>query len=166
MTSRFWKIPKELTDKATIDVDSSVDTLLFERYLKKKKSILVNLPFDYTIIPPKIRTKVFDTFLKFKKDPGFPRYPTDLTVEALRASYIHSIRDNTKKPVPYIWFWPKKHESALCLTHDCDSQSSFKNIMKMRAIEKKYGFVSSWNFVPNKYRIRLYECTRICTHYS
>ncbi|MFH0752666.1 MAG: hypothetical protein V1914_03665 [archaeon] len=142
MENDFWKVPGKQQE------DSRIDHLLFERYLKKKKSFLANLPFNYTAIPPKIRTRMFDVFLKFKKDPGFPKWPTDFTVEKLRREWLKK-----QGKVSYLGFWPSGYEGAVCLTHDCDTESSFKAIKRVREIEKEYGFKSCWNFVPHKYKI-------------
>ena len=132
-------------------IEKLCEDLLFEHYLTKKKSFLSKIPFDYTIIPPKIRVNLFNLYLKLKKDPKFPEWPTDLTVDLLRHLYIQSIKSNKNKQVPYIWFWPNDHKVALCITHDCDSETSYTNIEKVREIERKYNFKSCWNFVPSKY---------------
>jgi len=127
-----------------------IDSLLFEDYFKKKRPIFSKLPIPYYLIP--FRHILFrKLFYLGKKDIGFPDWPSDVSVELLRNLYVNAIKEKAKK-VPYIGFWPKG-KFAVCLTHDCDSKSSFKNIEKIREIEKKYGFNSSWNVLSKKYKI-------------
>jgi peptidoglycan/xylan/chitin deacetylase (PgdA/CDA1 family) len=47
----------------------------------------------------------------------------------------------------------KKNECAIVLTHDVEEQSGFDFIPKVIELEEKYGFKSSWNIVPYKYKI-------------
>lgn len=42
---------------------------------------------------------------------------------------------------------------AICLTHDVEEQEGFNFIPKIIELEQKYGFRSSWNIVPYKYKI-------------
>ena len=128
-----------------------IDSLLFEDYFKKKRPIFSRLPIPYYLIP--FRHVLFRKFFYLrKKDPGFPSWPSDISVELLRNLYINAIKEKTKNKIPYIGFWPKG-KFAICLTHDCDSSSSFKNIKKIRELEKRYGFNSSWNILSKKYKI-------------
>jgi len=49
--------------------------------------------------------------------------------------------------------YPKNFSSALLLTHDVEEQLGFDFIPKIIELENKYGFRSSWNIVPYKYKI-------------
>jgi len=44
-------------------------------------------------------------------------------------------------------------DSAIVLTHDVEEKSGFKFIPQVIELEEKYGFKSSWNIVPYKYKI-------------
>lgn len=44
-------------------------------------------------------------------------------------------------------------ECAIVLTHDVEEQHGFDFITKVIELEEKYGFKSSWNIVPYKYKI-------------
>src|SRR5690606_1343149 len=50
-------------------------------------------------------------------------------------------------------FYPEGYERAVILTHDVDHQIGFNKIPKVLELEEKYGFKSSWNIVPYKYKI-------------
>ena len=49
--------------------------------------------------------------------------------------------------------YPENNSSAIVLTHDVEEQKGFNFIPKVLELEKKYGFKSSWNIVPYKYKI-------------
>lgn len=45
------------------------------------------------------------------------------------------------------------YSSAVVLTHDVEDENGMRNIPNVLALEEKYNFKSSWNFVPYKYQI-------------
>ena len=49
--------------------------------------------------------------------------------------------------------WPGGAKFALVLTHDVDTQKGHDNCLKLAEIEQKHGFLSSFNFVPERYRL-------------
>lgn len=49
--------------------------------------------------------------------------------------------------------WPNHADCAFILTHDVDTSFGFSNIKTVAEVEKKLGLKSSWNIVPNLYRI-------------
>lgn len=129
-----------------------IKDLINENYYTQKRPAFTKLPFDYTKIPVKLRLLLNKLLLKQKKDLGFPEWPVEKSVELIRHFFISSLKNKIGRDIPYLSFWPKG-ESAFSLSHDCDSITSFKNIEHFREIEEKYGFCSSWNIVPNKYKI-------------
>lgn len=49
--------------------------------------------------------------------------------------------------------YPNNYSSAVILTHDVEEQMGFDFIPQIIELENKYGFKSSWNIVPYKYKI-------------
>ncbi len=133
--------------------DKIVDFLIYEHYYKQKQPLHSKLPFDYTKMPVKIRNLLFHALTSIQKDPGWPSWPIEKSVELIRYLYIKSIALKLKKNIPYVSFWPHNKKFAISITHDCDTASSFKNIEKIRDIERKYEIKSSWNILSNKYAI-------------
>lgn len=133
--------------------DKIIGNLIYERYYRQKRPMHSKLPFDYTKVPVVIRNALFNLLVKSKPDPKWPHWPIEKSVELIRHLYIKSISIKLRKKIPYISFWPENKKVAIVVTHDCDTESSFKNIKKIRDIEKKYGIVSSWNILSNKYKI-------------
>ena len=56
---------------------------------------------------------------------------------------------------PHDWRgWPEDKKFALILTHDVEHKKGYDNVFKLMQIEKDLGFVSSFNFVPERdYRV-------------
>lgn len=47
--------------------------------------------------------------------------------------------------------WPDGKQFALILTHDVESEAGVNQSLQLAALEKKHGFRSSFNFVPERY---------------
>ena len=76
---------------------------------------------------------------------------------ALRKRRLHRhiwpIDPDAGKP-PEEWSgWPDKKRFALVLTHDVDTQTGQEKCMDLVKIEKQMGFRSSYNFVPERYKV-------------
>ncbi|AFH50161.1 Hypothetical protein IALB_2458 [Ignavibacterium album JCM 16511] len=59
------------------------------------------------------------------------------------------LKGSDKKPQHFI-SWPDKKQFALVLTHDVEHKRGYERVLKLMEIEKKLGFVSSFNFVPER----------------
>ena len=143
-------------EKNRIDINNFeriINNLIYERYYKQSIPLQSRLPINYTKIPVPLRNFLFGMLLKLKTDPKWPEWPAEKSVELTRYLYIKSISMAYKKKVPHVSFWPHGKKFAIAVTHDCDTHTSFKNIDKIRETERKYGIISSWNVLSNKYRI-------------
>ena len=49
--------------------------------------------------------------------------------------------------------WPGEFQCACLLTHDVETQFGFDHIRDVCEVEKKLGLKSSWNIIPNLYKI-------------
>lgn len=49
--------------------------------------------------------------------------------------------------------WPDKKRFALVLTHDVDTSKGHDKCLDLAAIEERMGFRSSFNFVPERYKV-------------
>ncbi|MEK6983798.1 MAG: hypothetical protein AABX33_04450 [Nanoarchaeota archaeon] len=130
-----------------------IKNLIYERYYQQNPPFHSRLPINYTKIPISLRNFLFDIVLKLKTDPKWPEWPVEKSVELIRYLYIKSVSLLLRKRIPHVSFWPYKKKFAIAVTHDCDTESSFNNIDKIRDIEKKYSINSCWNVLSNKYRI-------------
>jgi peptidoglycan/xylan/chitin deacetylase (PgdA/CDA1 family) len=89
--------------------------------------------------------------------PFLPRF-LQIAIRRQIALYIRWM-NNTKWPIdpeagfrPQGWRgWPEGKKFALILSHDVDTIKGYNNALKLAAIEKKLGFRSIFNFVPERY---------------
>jgi hypothetical protein len=49
--------------------------------------------------------------------------------------------------------WPEKKKFAVILTHDVDSAKGQERCLQLMDLEKKLGFRSSFNFIPERYKV-------------
>lgn len=62
--------------------------------------------------------------------------------------------DERAKEEPENWTgWPKNRKFAVVLTHDVESDFGQNNCIKLMNIERDLGFCSSFNFVPERYKV-------------
>jgi peptidoglycan/xylan/chitin deacetylase (PgdA/CDA1 family) len=52
-----------------------------------------------------------------------------------------------------IGFWPEGRRFTSILTHDVESRAGVRNVRRVLEVERRHGFVSSWNFVAEWYEI-------------
>jgi len=70
-----------------------------------------------------------------------------------RYSNIWPIDPNATKP-PEGWKgWPDGKQFALVLSHDVDTRRGYDHCLKLADLEKRMGFRSSFNFVPERYGV-------------
>lgn len=62
--------------------------------------------------------------------------------------------DHTANKPPDGWLgWPEQKQFALVLTHDVDEAIGHEKCLELMRIEKELGFRSSFNFVPERYKV-------------
>ncbi|MEP0862465.1 MAG: hypothetical protein HRF52_13595 [Ignavibacterium sp.] len=59
------------------------------------------------------------------------------------------LKGSEKKP-DYFVGWPEGKQFTLVLTHDVEHKRGYDRLIKLMEIEKRLGFVSSFNFVPER----------------
>jgi glycosyltransferase involved in cell wall biosynthesis len=55
--------------------------------------------------------------------------------------------------LPFIHFWPEGFRYAFVLTHDVDTAGGQDRALELAELDASYGFRSSFNFVPEQYRL-------------
>jgi len=123
--------------KLNFDFEFWYNNLINENYREEHvKPISAKLPFHYHYIPAKIRNFIASKIItdEIKK---YPSNLLDFSVQRI----INIIG--------------KKYSEAplLVLTHDIDSAKGFNYIEDIISIEEKYKLKSSWNVVPDLYKI-------------
>ena len=88
-----------------------------------------------------------------------PLIPRNLQI-SLRKLYVATQRQRFKSVWPILkgsekkpqnWQgWPDGKKFALVLTHDVEHQRGYDRVLKLMEVEKQLGFVSSFNFIPER----------------
>lgn len=78
-----------------------------------------------------------------------------IVVNIKRAKYTHIWpidlkADGRPKQFPG---WPEQKKFALVITHDVDTAHGQKNCLQLMELEQRLGFRSSFNFVPERYKV-------------
>ena len=74
-------------------------------------------------------------------------------IKRLNCKNIWPIDEGSSKVPAKFSGWPDKKKFALVLTHDIDTTRGMQNCYELVNLEKKLGFRSSFNFVPERYTV-------------
>ncbi len=143
------------------DPDELITNLRSERYLRLQGSRRLSLKAVsrrayYTIrplMPRRVQIGLRRAFSRIQARTSFPRWPIEPTLHDLSDLVLQRVADAAGIPVPYIAAWPQGRSWALVLTHDVETAAGQEAIEKVRAIEEAAGYRSSWNLVPERYRV-------------
>ncbi len=127
---------------------------LLERYKQpgKKRAMLVLYYLLRPFMPRSLQLALRRMYAKKQAKTAFPAWPIEpILVDRANGALKIRIRQCEEGKVPLINYWPGHARAAVTLTHDVEWGYSVKNIPRVREVEKKYGVVSSWNFVPERY---------------
>jgi len=87
-----------------------------------------------------------------------PRFPLGWPIEDRYVRFQWEIarqlmRQHARTALPFIHFWPQGHGYAFVLTHDVESAAGQERALSLAGLDASYGFRSSFNFVPEEYRL-------------
>ena len=71
----------------------------------------------------------------------------------LKHSDIWAIYEASKQSRDIFHSWPNNNKLAIVLTHDVDTNRGQINCRALMELEKRMGFRSSFNFVPERYKV-------------
>ena len=84
----------------------------------------------------------------------FPAWPIEPRVVEILEDCLKQILQKRNRPLIHrISPWPEKKRFAFVITHDVEGKDGLRHAPNVAALEKKYGFVASWNIVPELYPI-------------
>ena len=91
--------------------------------------------------------------------PITPR-PVQISLRRIRARrYLHKHRDiwpinEDAKQLPKHWNgWPEGKRFSFVITHDVETSTGYRKVEKLVELESSFGFRSSFNFVPERYKV-------------
>jgi peptidoglycan/xylan/chitin deacetylase (PgdA/CDA1 family) len=69
------------------------------------------------------------------------------------AVMAHVLANSGQQAVEFVNFWPQGRQMAFVLTHDIEFAAGQAFVRKVAELEEAYGFRSSFNFVPERYKV-------------
>ena len=81
----------------------------------------------------------------------FPRWPVDRTADVLHETLlVAAMKHKDVQRVPFIWFWPKGHNSCALLTHDVETARGLQFCPTLMDIDDAAGIKTSFQLVPEQ----------------
>ncbi|HEX3985029.1 MAG TPA: hypothetical protein VHX13_00355 [Acidobacteriaceae bacterium] len=80
----------------------------------------------------------------------FPRWPVDVSVDAMMENLLLAVSRAAGRPIPFIWFWPEGHSGCVLMTHDVEAAEGRDFCASLMDIDEAYGFKASFQVVPEK----------------
>ncbi len=138
------------------EVIDDPDYYRFERYLDRR-TMSASLRAFYAIKPAvarRLQLALRRLYARRQARRAFPAWPIEpIMVERDREEMLRRVRAAPGKSVLTLGPWPHHRRFAVVLTHDVEGEQGIANIPAVRKVERRYGFVSCWNFVAEWYPI-------------
>ena len=82
---------------------------------------------------------------------AFPKWPVDRTVnELFETVMMHSLKANSVKRIPFVWYWPDGAPSAAIMTHDVETAQGRELSSAVMDMDDSYGIKASFQVVPEQ----------------
>jgi peptidoglycan/xylan/chitin deacetylase (PgdA/CDA1 family) len=104
------------------------------------------------VLPRPVQLQLRRTFTRVQGKSSFPGWPIEDALHNLYEWLFALIAEFAGNPVPYVDLWPAGRSWALVLTHDVETDVGYRDMERLRSLERERGYKSSWNFVPLRYR--------------
>lgn len=145
MLNRFWKGNIIFKDIETSDIEN----ILFE---KNGSGIGFSKRLYYSLKP--IIPRFLQIYLRQKSAKNVKNNGYD----GIESVYLEMLKEKLialNKKCYFIWFWPKSYKMAVMITHDVETAEGFRNVVRLADIDEEFGIKSSFEFVPERYKIDL-----------
>jgi hypothetical protein len=132
------------------------EELLYERYAagggrSRKMDVYYAVK---PLLPRRVQLALRRAYAPRQARREFPRWPFESTlVEHRDAELLQRVRESGADRLPFVNYWPERKRFCTVLTHDVEGPAGVANVMRVIELERRYGFVSSWNFVAGWYPI-------------
>lgn len=106
------------------------------------------------LLPRRVQLALRRAYAPRQAARPFPAWPTEPLLLERRDSLIRERLALTGEDrLPVVSFWPDGRRFATILTHDVEGPAGIDNIPQLLEIERRHGFLSSWNFCGEWYSI-------------
>lgn len=116
-------------------------------------------------LPRALQIRLRRLYARRQAQVEFPAWPIEpILVDAAHAELRERLAVAGVERVPTISPWPDGRRFAAILTHDVEGEAGARNVRRIVDLERRHGFVSSWNFVAEWYPIEdgLFDHIRAC----
>jgi peptidoglycan/xylan/chitin deacetylase (PgdA/CDA1 family) len=142
-------------------VESSVTVVEPEHYLRERyqggreRSALMSAYYAAKPLMPRgLQLALRRAYARRQAQATFPRWPIEpILVEHQQAQLRAQLDAAQAGSVPLVSYWPDGRRFAAILTHDVEGPVGVRNVRRVLEVERRHGFVSSWNFVAEWYPI-------------
>lgn len=112
----------------------------------------------YYKVKPLIPRRIIQELRKVYQSNAQERISLDWPIETRYASFLWEtglqlLNLTNQDSLTFTPFWPKKKKFAFVLTHDIETSSGQSFVRQVADLEESLGFRSSFNFVPERYKI-------------
>jgi len=142
------------------DLAAVVTNLREERYrqsanrlerLTTTRAVQGTYYFLRPLLPVAIRRHLQRIRLSTWRSIAFPRWPVDLSVDALMRHTIGELlRASGERRFPFIWFWPDGAPSCAVMTHDVEGPSGQAFCNELIDLDESFGIKSAFQLVPEE----------------
>jgi peptidoglycan/xylan/chitin deacetylase (PgdA/CDA1 family) len=129
---------------------------LYESYLgPSRRSRALDLYYGLKpLLPRRVQLALRRAYARRQVETTFPAWPAERVLLDLRDDDLRRrLRNGSGPRLPLIGWWPEGRRFAVILTHDVEGPAGIENIPRVLEIERRHGFVSSWNFCAEWYSI-------------
>jgi hypothetical protein len=105
------------------------------------------------LMPRSLQLAMRRVYARRQARTEFPRWPIEPILVDHRLDDLREQVDAAGRSVPFVSSWPGGHRFAAVLTHDVEGSAGVRNVRRVMELERRHGFVSSWNFVAEWYPI-------------
>lgn len=143
------------TPGVNLPVAENVERFLFEQYLEKGGDWKIKAYYALRpLIPRRVQLMLRRKFKEKQAVRTFPSWPIEPTIaHTVREVLSSAARSETNGGVHRISQWPQGKRFAFVITHDVEQEEGLRISPTLARIEQRYGFVSSFNIVPERYPI-------------
>ena len=128
--------------------------LLYERYRgTSTRPRRVNAYYAVKpLIPRRVQLAARRAAARRQVHAAFPAWPVEPALLRLRAHALSAeLEKRCAERLPVVNLWPRESRFAFVLTHDVEGRAGVERIQDLLEIERRFGFVSSWNFCAEWY---------------
>jgi hypothetical protein len=132
-----------------------IQRYLFEDYVQdssgwKRRAYYALKP----LIPRPVQLALRRRYVQVQAANAFPSWPIERTIVDIAKAFVAgSVEANGGRPVDRIAPWPDGNRCAFVITHDVEWDAGLRHAPAILELERRLGFVSSWNLVPERYPI-------------